>query len=59
MLGLESPLIIIQEPSITLIVLVTVLLDLLLLSSKGVMVIMHRKMLSEYKKHVDSKDKIF
>jgi hypothetical protein len=59
MVGWESPLIIIQEPSITGLVIVTVLLDLLLLSSKGVMVSIHRKMLSEYKKHVDSKDKLF
>jgi hypothetical protein len=59
MVGWESPLIFIQEPSITGLVIVTVLLDLLLLSSKGVMVSIHRKMLLEYKKHADSKDNIF
>ncbi|WP_172602302.1 hypothetical protein [Candidatus Nitrosocosmicus franklandus] len=56
LLGIEyTPYIIFQEPEITLIILITIIFDLLLLSSKGIMVGMHRRMLAEYKHHLSRK----
>lgn len=43
-----------QEPLITLIIFATIIFDLLLLSSKGIMVGMHRQMLAQYKQNLTS-----
>ncbi|MDR4491940.1 MAG: hypothetical protein R2685_13740 [Candidatus Nitrosocosmicus sp.] len=53
--GIEhSAYLIFQEPQITLIIFVTIIFDLLLLSSKGVMVGMHIQMLAKYKQNLTS-----
>jgi hypothetical protein len=53
--GIEhTPYLIYTEPQITFLIFITIIFDLLLLSSKGVMVGMHRQMLAKYKKNLTS-----
>lgn len=49
----HSPLLVLQEPSITIIILLTIIFDILLLASKGIMAGMHTQMLRENKKVFD------